>query len=162
MTSASLTVTVDRLERWYRPGLLCIGDAAHAMSPIGGVGINLAVQDAVAAANLLAGPLRAGRVTTEDLARVERRRLLPTRITQWIQVVVQRRVIAAVLGGRLPSRPPLPCGSSHAPPCSAASPPGSSAWASAPSTSTRRSGLREYADLLAAGASSEDQQCDGC
>jgi len=103
-----LTVTVDRLERWYRPGLLCIGDAAHAMSPIGGVGINLAVQDAVAAANLLAEPLRAGRVTTEELARVERRRLLPTRITQWIQVVVQRRVIAAVLAGRLPSRPPLP------------------------------------------------------
>jgi 2-polyprenyl-6-methoxyphenol hydroxylase-like FAD-dependent oxidoreductase len=103
-----LTVTVDRLERWYRPGLLCIGDAAHAMSPIGGVGINLAVQDAVAAANQLAEPLRAGRVTTEDLARVERRRLLPTRITQWIQVVVQRRVIAAVLGGRVPSRPPLP------------------------------------------------------
>jgi 2-polyprenyl-6-methoxyphenol hydroxylase-like FAD-dependent oxidoreductase len=98
-----LTVTVDRLERWYRPGLLCIGDAAHAMSPIGGVGINLAVQDSVAAAKL-----RAGRVTTEDLARVERRRLLPTRITQWLQVVAQRRVIAAVLGGRLPSRPPLP------------------------------------------------------
>ena len=103
-----LTVTVDRLEHWYRPGLLCIGDAAHAMSPIGGVGINLAVQDAVAAANQLAEPLRAGRVTTEDLARVERRRLLPTRVTQWIQVVVQRRVIAAVLGGRMPSRPPLP------------------------------------------------------
>ena len=102
-----MTVTVDRLERWYLPGLLCIGDAAHTMSPIGGVGINLAVQDAVAAANLLAGPLRAGRVTTEDLARVEQRRLLPTRITQWIQVVVQRRVIAAVLGGRLPS-PPVP------------------------------------------------------
>ena len=78
------------------------------MSPIGGVGINLAMQDAVAAANLLAEPLRAGRVTTEDLARVERRRLLPTRITQWLQVVAQRRVIAAVLGGRVPSRPPLP------------------------------------------------------
>ena len=78
------------------------------MSPIGGVGINLAIQDAVAAANLLAAPLRGGRVTTEDLARVERRRLWPTRITQWIQVVVQRRVIAAVLGGRVPSRPPLP------------------------------------------------------
>jgi 2-polyprenyl-6-methoxyphenol hydroxylase-like FAD-dependent oxidoreductase len=103
-----LTVTVDRLERWHRPGLLCIGDAAHAMSPIGGVGINLAVQDAVAAANLLAEPLRAGRVATEDLARVERRRLLPTCITQWLQVVAQRRVIAAVLGGRVPSRPPLP------------------------------------------------------
>ena len=103
-----MTVAVDRLERWYRPGLLCIGDAAHAMSPIGGVGINLAVQDAVAAANLLAEPLRAGRVTTEDLAHVERRRLSPTRITQWLQVVVQRRVIAAVLGGRVPSRPPLP------------------------------------------------------
>ena len=102
-----LTVAVDRLERWYRPGLLCIGDAAHAMSPIGGVGINLAIQDAVAAANLLAGPLRAGRVAVEDLARVEQRRLWPTRVTQWLQVVAQRRVIAAVLGGRVPGRPAL-------------------------------------------------------
>src|SRR5262249_36547698 len=69
-----LPVVVDRLRRWYRPGLLCIGDAAHAMSPVGGVGINLAIQDAVAAANLLAAPLRAGGVTTADLRRVQRRR----------------------------------------------------------------------------------------
>src|SRR3954454_4254838 len=95
-----LTVVVDRLRRWYRPGLLCIGDAAHAMSPIGGVGINLAVQDAVAAANLLAVPLREGRVTVDDLRKVERRRLLPTRITQGIQVVVQDRVLGRVLGNR--------------------------------------------------------------
>jgi 2-polyprenyl-6-methoxyphenol hydroxylase-like FAD-dependent oxidoreductase len=67
-----LTVAVDRLERWYRPGLLCIGDAAHAMSPIGGVGVNLAVQDAVAAANLLWQPLRSGTITEEDLERVQK------------------------------------------------------------------------------------------
>ena len=69
-----LTVVVDRLERWWRPGLLCIGDAAHAMSPVGGVGINLAVQDAVAAANILAEPLRAGSLGDEHLAAVSRRR----------------------------------------------------------------------------------------
>src|SRR2546422_833628 len=86
-----LTVQVDRLPRWYRPGLLCIGDAAHAMSPVGGVGINLAIQDAVAAANLLAAPLRADRLTTEDLRRVQRRRELPTRLTQRAQLMVQNR-----------------------------------------------------------------------
>src|SRR6185436_9980052 len=75
-----LTVLVDRLRQWYAPGLLCIGDAAHAMSPIGGVGINLAVQDAVAAANLLYRPLRDGSVRMDDLAAVQRRRLFPTRI----------------------------------------------------------------------------------
>src|SRR6202008_3421308 len=74
-----LTVSVDRLRRWYSAGLLCIGDAAHAMSPVGGVGINLAIQDAVAAANRLAAPLREGRVTLDDLEAVQRRRLLPTR-----------------------------------------------------------------------------------
>jgi len=94
-----LTVQVDRLPRWYRPGLLCIGDAAHAMSPVGGVGINLAIQDAVAAANLLAAPLRADRLTTEDLRRVQRRRELPTRLTQRAQLLVQNRVIRRVLGG---------------------------------------------------------------
>jgi 2-polyprenyl-6-methoxyphenol hydroxylase-like FAD-dependent oxidoreductase len=92
-----LTVAVDRLPRWYRDGLLCIGDAAHAMSPIGGVGINLAIQDAVAAANLLAEPLITGRLTTEDLHRVQRRRNWPTRVTQGLQLVVQNRVIGPML-----------------------------------------------------------------
>lgn len=85
-----LTVRVDRLTRWYRPGLLCIGDAAHAMSPAGGVGINLAIQDAVATANLLGPALRRGRPDERDLARVQRRRLLPTRITQAFQTAVLR------------------------------------------------------------------------
>ena len=101
-----LTVRVDRLARWHRPGLLCIGDAAHAMSPVGGVGINLAVQDAVAAANILAWPLREGRLTADHLRRVQRRRELPTRITQRLQLLVQERVIARVLGGGALS-PPL-------------------------------------------------------
>jgi 2-polyprenyl-6-methoxyphenol hydroxylase-like FAD-dependent oxidoreductase len=95
-----LTVMVDRLKTWYRPGLLCIGDAAHAMSPVGGIGINLAIQDAVAAANILAPKLRAGRVTPDDLAAVERRRLWPTRVTQRVQITLQNRVIAPVLGGK--------------------------------------------------------------
>ena len=103
-----LTVRVDRLATWHRPGLLCIGDAAHAMSPVGGVGINLALQDAVAAANLVAAPLRLGRLTEEDLARVQRRRELPTRVTQWLQVQVQNRVIARVLGGTAWATLPLP------------------------------------------------------
>ena len=83
-----LTVQVDRLRQWYRPGLLCIGDAAHAMSPVGGVGINLAIQDAVAASNLLAAPLRDGRLTTEDLCRVQQRREWPTRMTQRVQLMI--------------------------------------------------------------------------
>ena len=93
-----LTVAVDRLQRWHRPGLLCIGDCAHAMSPIGGVGINLAIQDAVAAANILAQPLRARRVPEELLRQVQARREFPTRVTQWMQLAVQKRVISAVLG----------------------------------------------------------------
>ena len=93
-----LTVKVDRLTQWYRPGLLCIGDAAHAMSPVGGVGINLAIQDAVAAANLLAAPLREGRVAIEDLRRVQERRMLPTRLTQRMQLLIQNRIIHRVLG----------------------------------------------------------------
>src|SRR6266702_6156330 len=101
-----LTVRVDRLRHWYRPGLLCIGDAAHAMSPVGGVGINLAIQDAVAAANLLAAPLREGRVSAEDLARVQRRREWPTRVTQRVQVLVQNRIVRRVLQRRRPLRPP--------------------------------------------------------
>jgi 2-polyprenyl-6-methoxyphenol hydroxylase-like FAD-dependent oxidoreductase len=84
-----LSVRVDRLLRWYRPGLLCIGDAAHAMSPVGGVGINLAIQDAVAAANTLAGPLLANQVAVDDLRRIQRRRELPTRMTQRLQLLIQ-------------------------------------------------------------------------
>jgi len=102
-----LTVIVDRLTDWASPGLLCIGDAAHAMSPVGGVGINLAIQDAVATANILAGPLRAGTAGLEDLKKVQRRRAFPTRLTQAAQVFMQRRVIARVLGGTQPLRPPL-------------------------------------------------------
>jgi 2-polyprenyl-6-methoxyphenol hydroxylase-like FAD-dependent oxidoreductase len=102
-----LTVRVDRLTRWYRPGLLCIGDAAHAMSPIGGVGINLAIQDAVAAANILAGPLRRGTVMDEHLEQVQKRREWPTRVTQRIQVVAQNRIIASVLSTSRPLTPPL-------------------------------------------------------
>ena len=101
-----LTVKVDRLRQWYRPGLLCIGDAAHAMSPIGGVGINLAIQDAVAAANVLAGPCRDGAVTAKHLARVQRRRAFPTRLTQRLQVTMQKQIIARVLA--TPERVQLP------------------------------------------------------
>jgi len=93
-----LTVAVNRVRRWHRPGLLCIGDAAHAMAPIGGVGVNLAVQDAVAAANLLWRPLNAGTVREEDLDRVQQRREFPTRVTQRMQVVVQNNVIDRLLG----------------------------------------------------------------
>jgi len=102
-----LTVGVDRLKKWHRPGLLCIGDAAHAMSPIGGVGINLAIQDAVAAANLLAEPLRGGAVNDADLQRVQDRRESPTRRTQWLQVALQNNVIKGVLGGEEALKPPL-------------------------------------------------------
>jgi len=84
-----LSVRIDRLDRWWRPGLLCIGDAAHAMSPIGGVGVNLAIQDAVAAANILSGPLLAGMMGDRDLAAVQRRRGFPTRATQKVQLMMQ-------------------------------------------------------------------------
>ena len=92
-----LEVQVNRLQRWYAPGLLCIGDAAHAMSPVGGVGINLAIQDAVAAARLLAAPLRERRVSEGDLGAVQKRREFPTRVTQRAQVFIQERLISAVL-----------------------------------------------------------------
>jgi 2-polyprenyl-6-methoxyphenol hydroxylase-like FAD-dependent oxidoreductase len=99
--TSQLDVRVDRLKTWWRAGLLCIGDAAHAMSPVGGVGINLAVADAVAAANILCVPLREGRVTNADLAKVQRRRELPTRIIQAGQVFGQNRVIEPYLTGDL-------------------------------------------------------------
>jgi len=101
-----LTVVVDRLKRWYRPGLLCIGDAAHAMSPVGGVGINLAVQDAVATANILAVPLRQGPVSAELLSEVQKRRQWPTEMMQGVQLLVQKRIISNVLA--LQQRPSAP------------------------------------------------------
>jgi 2-polyprenyl-6-methoxyphenol hydroxylase-like FAD-dependent oxidoreductase len=103
-----LTVKVDRLRQWWRPGLLCIGDAAHAMSPVGGVGINLAIQDAVAAANILPAKLSAGTLTDRDLAAVQRRRQFPTRATQWLQILVQNNVISRVLGSTTPFAVPAP------------------------------------------------------
>ncbi|HEY7246196.1 MAG TPA: FAD-dependent oxidoreductase [Xanthobacteraceae bacterium] len=102
-----LTVGVDRLRRWHVPGLLCIGDAAHVMSPIGGVGINLAVQDAVAAANVLAKPLLEGSVTADRLDEIQKRRLFPTRIVQIAQLMLQNRLIGPALESRGRLRAPL-------------------------------------------------------
>jgi 2-polyprenyl-6-methoxyphenol hydroxylase-like FAD-dependent oxidoreductase len=96
-----LSVMVDRLRRWSRPGLLCIGDSAHAMSPVGGVGINLAIQDAVAAANILAEPLRRDAVTPAHLLAVQQRRLWPTRLTQAFQIQAHRRVLEPMLRGQV-------------------------------------------------------------
>ncbi len=102
-----LTVAVDRLPLWHKPGLLCIGDAAHAMSPVGGVGINLAIQDAIAAANTLAGPLRGdGPLSDRLLAQVQKRREWPTKVIQGIQVLIQKNVISRVLGGTGKAVPP--------------------------------------------------------
>ncbi len=92
-----LTVRIDRLAQWCAPGLLIIGDAAHAMSPVGGVGINLAIQDAVATANILAEPLARGRVSLDDLAKVPARRMFPTRAMQRLQVMIQNRAIDPVI-----------------------------------------------------------------
>jgi 2-polyprenyl-6-methoxyphenol hydroxylase-like FAD-dependent oxidoreductase len=102
-----LTVAVNRLNTWFRPGLLCIGDAAHAMSPVGGVGINLAIQDAVAAANILVPRLREGGVTLDDLRAIQRRREPPARMTQRVQVAIQNRIISNVLRGATTPKPPL-------------------------------------------------------
>jgi 2-polyprenyl-6-methoxyphenol hydroxylase-like FAD-dependent oxidoreductase len=102
-----LTVEVDRLSRWARPGLVCIGDAAHAMSPIGGVGINLAIQDAVAAANILAEPLRRRAVSLETLDKVQQRREFPARVTQRVQILIQENIIGPALADKT-RRPKAP------------------------------------------------------
>ncbi|HMH41940.1 MAG TPA: FAD-dependent oxidoreductase [Pyrinomonadaceae bacterium] len=101
-----LTVLVDRLRKWYRPGLLCIGDAAHAMSPVGGVGINLAIQDAVATANILARPLSENYVSLSHLQKLQWRREFPTRVTQWAQVQVQERILSTMLESQQTVRAP--------------------------------------------------------
>jgi len=102
-----LTVVVDRLRTWHKPGLLCIGDAAHAMSPVGGVGINLAIQDAVAAANILSAPLRSGLLSDDDLGRVQRRRELPTRVIQRGQLAIQDQFLRKALERRGEVKVPL-------------------------------------------------------
>jgi 2-polyprenyl-6-methoxyphenol hydroxylase-like FAD-dependent oxidoreductase len=102
-----LSVAVDRLRQWWRPGLLCIGDAAHAMSPIGGVGVNIAIQDAVAAANRLAAPLKAGTVGDDDLRAIQERRAFPVRFTQAIQLTMQNQIISRALAGTQRPKPPL-------------------------------------------------------
>src|SRR5262249_24063235 len=102
-----LTVAIDRLREWHRDGLVCIGDAAHAMSPVGGVGINLAIQDAVAAANILAEPLRSRTVTREQLAAVQARREFPMRVIQYIQVIVQNQLLSPALTGTARPKPPF-------------------------------------------------------
>ena len=102
-----LSVMVNRLRQWWRPGLICIGDAAHAMSPIGGVGINIAVQDAVAAANRLAAPLKAGTMTSDHLQAIQARRDFPARMTQKIQLTMQNRIIGPALRATREPKPPL-------------------------------------------------------
>jgi 2-polyprenyl-6-methoxyphenol hydroxylase-like FAD-dependent oxidoreductase len=102
-----LSVAVDRLRQWWRPGLICIGDAAHAMSPIGGVGVNLAVQDAVAAANRLAAPLKAGTASDDDLRGIQARRSFPVRFTQALQLIMQKRILSPALASTQRPKPPL-------------------------------------------------------
>jgi len=102
-----LTVKVDRLRQWWRPGLICIGDSAHAMSPVGGVGVNIAVQDAVATANRLAAKLLRGTVTDADLRAIQERRTLPVRLTQALQLAVQNRIISQALMSEQRPKPPL-------------------------------------------------------
>jgi 2-polyprenyl-6-methoxyphenol hydroxylase-like FAD-dependent oxidoreductase len=102
-----LSVSVDRLRRWWRPGLICIGDAAHAMSPIGGVGVNIAIQDAVAAANRLAAPLRARGVSDDDLRAIQERRTFPVRFTQALQLAMQNQLVKRVLAGTERPKPPF-------------------------------------------------------
>ena len=102
-----LTVVIDRMKRWSRAGLVCIGDAAHAMSPVGGIGINLAIQDAVAAANILAPILKTRIPSPEELDRVQRRREFPTKVTQWAQVQIQNRLLAPIMRNQTTPNPPV-------------------------------------------------------
>ena len=102
-----LSVAIDRLQQWYRPGVICIGDAAHAMSPVGGVGINLAIQDAVAAANILAAPLAEGDVRLEHLKAVQKRRFFPMRVIQAIQAQIHKRVLSKALTNEGPFEVPF-------------------------------------------------------
>jgi 2-polyprenyl-6-methoxyphenol hydroxylase-like FAD-dependent oxidoreductase len=95
-----LTVTINRLRQWHRPGLLCVGDAAHAMSPVIGVGVNLAIQDAVAAANIVSGPLRDGTLSVRHLQQVQKRREFPVRLMHWFQTLVERQIVKPVLASR--------------------------------------------------------------
>ncbi len=103
---AVLSVESSRVPRWYQPGLILIGDAAHVMSPIGGVGINYAIQDAVVAANVLTEPLKSGQLNVENLREVQKQREFPTKVIQWIQSQVQQRIIAAALRSDQPLRMP--------------------------------------------------------
>jgi 2-polyprenyl-6-methoxyphenol hydroxylase-like FAD-dependent oxidoreductase len=103
-----LSVRLDRLRQWSRDGVLCIGDCAHAMSPVGGVGINLAIQDAVATARLLAGPLLAGKISLDDLRAVQRRRKLPTRLTQWAQIFMHEHFLQRIFAAQEPFTSPWP------------------------------------------------------
>jgi 2-polyprenyl-6-methoxyphenol hydroxylase-like FAD-dependent oxidoreductase len=105
-----LTVKLDRLKKWHRQGLLCIGDSAHAMSPIGGVGINLAVQDAVAVANILYHPLLNGYLVEAHLRDVQERRLFPTVTTQRLQAFLQRKFVLQTLASSKPITVPWPVG----------------------------------------------------
>lgn len=103
---AALSVESSRIPCWYKPGLLLIGDAAHVMSPVGGVGINYAIQDAVVAANVLSAPLKAGTVTTDDLGEVQKQREFPTKVIQWIQSQAQKRIVGAALRSDKPLQIP--------------------------------------------------------
>jgi 2-polyprenyl-6-methoxyphenol hydroxylase-like FAD-dependent oxidoreductase len=152
-----LTVAVDRLKCWHRPGLLCIGDSAHAMSPVGGVGINLAIQDAVATANLLTAELRGTTPISESsLEKVQQRRMFPTRMTQRMQVFAHKRVIRPVLNSDEPPRPALMLHVLKAIPFCSGSPRGLSASVFVRSTSAQRA--ESSGGFCATGVESETER----